>query len=57
MKVGIVHNSLNSTGVERLCLKTIESFKEAGYEVILATIDPEMGEFLVAIKEQTKGGR
>ena len=41
MKVGIIHNSLNSTGGgERLCLKTIESLKEAGYEVILATVEP-----------------
>jgi len=41
MKVGIIHNSLNSTGGgERLCLKTIESLKEAGYEVILSTVEP-----------------
>jgi len=41
MKVGIIHNSLNSTGGgERLCLETIKSLKEAGYEVILATVEP-----------------
>lgn len=41
VKVGVIHNSLNSTGGgERLCLKTIESLKEAGYEVILATVEP-----------------
>ncbi len=41
MKVGIIHNSLNSTGGgERLCLETIASLKEAGYKVILATVEP-----------------
>jgi len=41
MKVGIIHNSLNSTGGgERLCLETIKSLKEAGYKVALATIEP-----------------
>jgi len=41
MKVGIIHNSLNSTGGgERLCLETIKSLKETGYDVILATVEP-----------------
>jgi len=41
MKVGIIHNSLNSTGGgEKLCLETIKSLKEAGYDVILATVEP-----------------
>ena len=41
MKVGIIHNSLNSTGGgEKLCLETIKSLKESGYNVILATVEP-----------------
>ena len=41
MKVGIIHNSLNSVGGgERVCLKTIEALKESGYETVLATVEP-----------------
>jgi len=41
MNVGVVHNSLNSTGGgERLCLETIKSLKETGYDVVLATVEP-----------------
>ena len=41
MKIGVIHNSLNPTGgAERLCLKTIEALKEAGYKVVLATVEP-----------------
>lgn len=41
MKVGILHNSLNSTGGgERLCLETVEALKEAGHKVVLATVEP-----------------
>lgn len=36
-----MHHSLNiAGGGERLCLKTIEALKEAGHEVVLATIEP-----------------
>ncbi|MCD6538374.1 glycosyltransferase [Candidatus Bathyarchaeota archaeon] len=41
MRIGIIHNSLNSTGGgERLCLKMIEALKDSGYEVILGTTEP-----------------
>jgi len=41
MKIGVIHNSLNPAGGgERLCLKTIEALKEAGYKVVLATVEP-----------------
>jgi len=41
MEIGVIHNSLNPTGgAERLCLKTIEALKEAGYKVVLATVEP-----------------
>ena len=40
MRIGIIHDSLNSTeGGERLCLKMIEALKDSGYEVILGTIE------------------
>jgi len=59
MKVGIIHNSLNSTGGgERLCLETIESLKEAGYEVVLATVEPtDWGRVERIIGEITKPDR
>ena len=41
MKVGVIHHSLNAAGgADRLCLKTIEALKEAGHEVVLATVEP-----------------
>lgn len=40
MRVGIVHNSLNSCGGgERVCLCTIEALKELGHEVVLGTVE------------------
>ena len=41
MRIGIIHNSLNSTGGgERVCLRAIEALKEGGHEVILGTVEP-----------------
>lgn len=41
MKIGVIHNSLNSTGGgERVCLTIIEALKDAGHEVVLATAEP-----------------
>jgi len=41
MRIGVIHHSLNvAGGGERLCLKTIEALKEAGHEVVLATVEP-----------------
>lgn len=41
IRIAILHSSLNILGGgERFCLKTIEAFKEQGWEVILATVEP-----------------
>lgn len=41
MKVGILHNSLNSVGGgERVCLAIIEALKDQGFDVVLATVEP-----------------
>ena len=41
MRIGVIHHSLNAAGgADRLCLKTIEALKEAGHEVVLATVEP-----------------
>ena len=40
MRVAILHSSLNPCGgAERVCLQTVEAFKEEGFKVILATLD------------------
>ncbi len=47
IRIAILHNSLNILGGgERFCLKTIEAFKEQGWEVILATVEPTNWETL-----------
>lgn len=41
MRIAVLHHSLNPMGGgERLCLVTIEAFKERGWEVVLATVEP-----------------
>jgi alpha-1,2-mannosyltransferase len=41
MRVGVIHDSLRlAGGGERVCLKTIESLRERGHEVLLGTVEP-----------------
>jgi alpha-1,2-mannosyltransferase len=38
MRVGIISNSIETGGAQRVCLKMLEALKEAGYEVSLITL-------------------